>query len=115
MASGWITLKSGDRINVFRTMPFYLVHLGCLAAFFLKFHWSYLVVCLSLYYVRMFFVTGGYHRYFSHRSYKTSRWFQFVIALWPRPRRRKACCGGRPTIGTITAIRTRKKTCIRPL
>jgi hypothetical protein len=29
----------------------------------------------------MFFVTGAYHRYFSHRSYKTSRWFQFVLAL----------------------------------
>ena len=29
----------------------------------------------------MFFVTGAYHRYFSHRSYRTSRWFQFVLAL----------------------------------
>ena len=58
MKNGWITLRGGDRINIFRTMPFYLVHLGCLAAFFLKFHWSYLVVCLSLYYVRMFFVTA---------------------------------------------------------
>ena len=53
----------------------------CIAAFFLKFHWSYLVVCLALYYVRMFFVTAGYHRYFSHRSFKTSRAFQFIMAL----------------------------------
>jgi stearoyl-CoA desaturase (Delta-9 desaturase) len=30
---------------------------------------------------RLFFVTAGYHRYFSHRSFKTSRWFQFVLAL----------------------------------
>ena len=81
MKNGWITLRGGDRINIFRTMPFYLVHLGCLAAFFLKFHWSYLIVCLALYYVRMFFVTAGYHRYFSHRSFKTSRAFQFVMAL----------------------------------
>src|SRR5260370_38951980 len=29
----------------------------------------------------MFFVPSGYHRYFSHRSFKTSRWFQFVIAF----------------------------------
>jgi len=29
----------------------------------------------------MFFVTGAYHRYFSHRSYKTSRWFQFVLGV----------------------------------
>jgi stearoyl-CoA desaturase (Delta-9 desaturase) len=47
----------------------------------LKFHWSYLIVCLALYYIRMFCVTAGYHRYFSHRSFKTSRAFQFVMAL----------------------------------
>src|SRR6202050_4741961 len=81
MAFGVITLKNGSHISIPKTAPFYIVHLACLAAFFLKFHWSYLIVCLSLYYVRMFFVTGGYHRYFSHRSYKTSRWFQFVIAF----------------------------------
>ncbi|MEZ4366424.1 MAG: acyl-CoA desaturase [Kofleriaceae bacterium] len=33
------------------------------------------------YLVRMFAVTAGYHRYFSHRSYKTSRAFQFVLAI----------------------------------
>ena len=30
--------------------------------------------------IRMFGITAGYHRYFSHRSYRTSRWFQFVLA-----------------------------------
>jgi stearoyl-CoA desaturase (delta-9 desaturase) len=30
----------------------------------------------------MFAITGAYHRYFSHRTYKTSRFFQFVLALW---------------------------------
>src|SRR5438445_12960250 len=81
MAFGWITLKSGDRISVVRSFPFFAVHLACLAAFFLKFHWSYLIVCLAVYYIRMFFVTAGYHRYFSHRSFKTSRAFQFVMAF----------------------------------
>lgn len=38
-------------------------------------------VCFVLYVVRMFFVTGGYHRYFAHRTYKTSRWFQFFLAF----------------------------------
>src|SRR6185369_15407823 len=37
------------------------------------------VVCLALYVVRMFAITAGYHRYFSHRSYETSRSFQFVL------------------------------------
>lgn len=81
MAFGWITLRSGDRISLVRSFPFFAVHLACIAAFFLKFHWSYLVVCLAVYYIRMFFVTAGYHRYFSHRSFKTSRAFQFVMAF----------------------------------
>ncbi len=36
---------------------------------------------LALYFARMTVVTAGYHRYFSHRSFKTSRWFQFLLAL----------------------------------
>jgi stearoyl-CoA desaturase (delta-9 desaturase) len=39
------------------------------------------IVCGALYVIRMFGVTGVYHRYFSHRTYKTSRAFQFVLAL----------------------------------
>ncbi len=39
------------------------------------------IVCGALYVIRMFGVTGVYHRYFSHRTYKTSRWFQLVLAL----------------------------------
>jgi len=39
------------------------------------------MVCIFLYFFRMFFVTGAYHRYFSHKTYKTSRWFQFVLAF----------------------------------
>src|SRR5210317_2477915 len=34
----------------------------------------------ALYWVRMFGVTAGYHRYFSHRTFKTSRWFAFTLA-----------------------------------
>ncbi len=39
-----------------------------------------LALCLGLFVIRKFGITGGYHRYFSHRSYKTSRPFQFVLA-----------------------------------
>jgi stearoyl-CoA desaturase (delta-9 desaturase) len=34
-----------------------------------------------LLYVRGFCITAGYHRYFSHRSYKTSRSFAFLLAV----------------------------------
>ena len=60
-------------IIVLHLIPFALIWTGATV-----FDWT---VCAVLYVTRMFFVTGGYHRYFSHRSYKTSRWFQFLIAL----------------------------------
>ena len=33
------------------------------------------------YVVRMFGITAGYHRYFAHRAYRTSRPFQFALAV----------------------------------
>ena len=62
---------------------------------------------------RMFFVTGGYHRYFSHRSFKTSRFFQFIIALIATMSTQKGVSGGPRIIAITTAIRIPKKTCIR--
>ena len=35
----------------------------------------------ACYFVRMVVVTAAYHRYFSHRAFKTSRAFQFLLAL----------------------------------
>ena len=40
-----------------------------------------LVLCAALYFVRIFFITAGYHRYFSHRSFRTGRVFQFILAF----------------------------------
>jgi stearoyl-CoA desaturase (Delta-9 desaturase) len=76
-----IPLPNGSRISILMSLPFALVHLLALGVFFVKFRWAYLAVCVTLVAVRMFWVTAGYHRYFSHRSYKTSRVFQFVIAF----------------------------------
>jgi stearoyl-CoA desaturase (delta-9 desaturase) len=45
------------------------------------FSWSGVAMALASYFIRMFVVTAAYHRYFSHRAFKTSRWFQFVLAL----------------------------------
>ncbi|HEY3806342.1 MAG TPA: acyl-CoA desaturase [Kofleriaceae bacterium] len=64
------------------TIPFWGVHiLAIVGIALLGFSWKGVALCAALYLPRMFFVTGAYHRYFSHRSYKTSRWFQFVLAL----------------------------------
>lgn len=58
-----------------------LMHAACLGVFFVGWSWVALGVMAALYFVRMFAITAGYHRYFSHRSYKTSRVFQFVLAV----------------------------------
>jgi stearoyl-CoA desaturase (delta-9 desaturase) len=66
--------------NWLRQADFLGMHLLPFLAFFTHvttFDW---ILCAFLYVTRMFFVTGGYHRYFSHRTYKTSRFFQFVLA-----------------------------------
>ncbi|HCX20417.1 MAG: acyl-CoA desaturase [Flammeovirgaceae bacterium] len=60
---------------------FILIHLLPLGALFTGATFFDWMLCIGLYVFRMFWITGGYHRYFAHRSYKTSRWFQFVIAF----------------------------------
>ncbi len=62
-------------------IPFVIVHLACFAAFFTGVSATSLWLCFGLYWLRMFGVTAGYHRYFSHKAYSTSRAFQFVLAL----------------------------------
>ncbi len=62
-------------------LDFYILHLTPLAIFFTGITWFDFILCIGLYFGRMFFVAAGYHRYFSHKTYKTSRWFQFVLAF----------------------------------
>ena len=61
--------------------PFLLCHVAALGVFFVPFRWSLVALCVGLYLLRMFAITAGYHRYFSHRSYKTSRGFQLVLGV----------------------------------
>jgi stearoyl-CoA desaturase (delta-9 desaturase) len=65
----------------FGALPFILLHFVPFLAFWTGTRWQDWAVCAGLYFVRMFGVTGAYHRYFSHRTYKTSRVFQFLLAF----------------------------------
>src|SRR4029079_2250449 len=49
--------------------------------FFTGITWQSIVICIALYWLRIFAIGAGYHRYFSHRAYSTSRAFQFMLAL----------------------------------
>ncbi len=58
-----------------------VMHLGCLLAIGYGVSWVAAAVAIAAYVVRGFAVTGGYHRYFAHRSYRTGRVFQSILAL----------------------------------
>ena len=62
-------------------IPFVLVHLACVAALWTGVTYDALVLCFLLYWLRIFAIGAGYHRYFSHRAYRTSRAFQFALAV----------------------------------
>ena len=62
-------------------IPFVLVHLACVAALWTGVTYEALVLCFLLYWLRIFAIGAGYHRYFSHRAYRTSRAFQFALAV----------------------------------
>lgn len=64
-----------------RWLPFLTVHLICLAVIWVGWSWVAVATAVSMYVIRMFAITGFYHRYFSHRTFKTSRPMQFVLAL----------------------------------
>lgn len=67
-------------LNILKQSLFWAIHLGCFAVLVVGISWTAVLVCAALYVIRMFAITGVYHRYFSHRSYQTSRWFQFLLA-----------------------------------
>ncbi|MGE0787371.1 MAG: acyl-CoA desaturase [Sandaracinaceae bacterium] len=62
------------------TIPWLLIHLLVFGAVWSGVTWQAVVVCVAMYFFRIWSVTAVYHRYFSHRTYSTSRWFQFVLA-----------------------------------
>lgn len=69
-----------ERPDWIGSTAFVMVHLACLAVFAVGFSWTAFGTLLVTYFARMFGITGAFHRYFSHRTYKTSRFFQFCLA-----------------------------------
>jgi stearoyl-CoA desaturase (delta-9 desaturase) len=71
-----------ERLDYLALSQFVFLHAGCLLALWTGISWVALAVCLGFYCVRIFAISAGYHRYFAHRSYKTGRVFQFLLALF---------------------------------
>ena len=71
-----------QRIHWPYVVPFALVHVVAIAGvLWISVSWRALVLCAGMYYVRMFGLAVGYHRYFAHRTFRTSRVGQFLLAL----------------------------------
>ena len=86
----WFDTSAGDRrtgpvdeerIDWLRAAPFIGMHVACLGVAWVGVSATALWIAAGLYAARMFAITGFYHRYFSHRSFRTSRALQFVFAL----------------------------------
>jgi stearoyl-CoA desaturase (delta-9 desaturase) len=76
-----VTRSRPDGVDLVRCIPFVVLHLGCCGVLWVGWSPFAVGVAVALYFVRMFAVTGVYHRYFSHKTYTTSRFGQFLFAL----------------------------------
>ncbi len=74
-------LPNSEAIDWVRIIPFMAIHLTCLLVFVVGVSWIAVLVCVMSYLIRMFAITAFYHRYFSHKSFKTSRLLQGVFAV----------------------------------
>ena len=86
--SGWVDSSAYRKqrrneyhIDWVRILPFIGMHLAVFAVLWVGFSWVALWTAVFLYGVRIFAIGAFYHRYFSHRTFKTSRPAQFVFAL----------------------------------
>lgn len=78
----WIGQRRPDeKLALLTSTPFFIVHLLPLLALYTGTTLADWIVCFALYFVRMFGITAGYHRYFSHRTYKLGRVTQFLMAF----------------------------------
>jgi stearoyl-CoA desaturase (delta-9 desaturase) len=69
------------RVEWVRVLPFLGMHAACFGVFVVGWHTGAVLTAVGLYAGRMFAITGFYHRYFSHRTFRTSRGVQFVFAV----------------------------------
>lgn len=65
----------------YMNVSFAVLHLTPLLALYTGASWEGLALCVGSYYLRMFGITAGYHRYFAHRTYKLGRVAQFLLAV----------------------------------
>jgi stearoyl-CoA desaturase (delta-9 desaturase) len=79
-----VDVRDGEdprRVDWTRVVPFFALHASCLLVLVVGWSWTAVAFAAGFYLVRMFGITAFYHRYFSHRAFRTSRAMQFAFAL----------------------------------
>src|SRR5687767_11824274 len=79
--NGHSAAATDDRVDWLRVLPFIGMHAACFGIFWVGISTTAVVVTIAMYAIRMIAITGFYHRYFSHRTFRTSRTMQFLFAL----------------------------------
>src|SRR5258708_2118087 len=74
-------VQEHDDIMYPQVVLFLLIHVGCVGAIWSGVTWQAIAICMVLYWSRMFAIGAGYHRYFSHQPYSTTRLFQFILSF----------------------------------
>ena len=77
----WAKNEDSEDIAYPSSIGFVLIHVGCFSVFWTGFTWRAFVLAVVLYLVRIFAIGAGYHRYFAHRAFRTSRVLQFCLAF----------------------------------
>lgn len=67
-------------MNIVR-LPFIVLHSSLALIIVSAPSYALIVLCLFSTYIRLFGITAGFHRYFSHKSFKTSKWFQCFLGM----------------------------------
>lgn len=76
-----VTRESQDKIDWARVIPFIGIHVGCIGVLWVGHSYFAIMLALAFYGIRIFSIGAFYHRYFSHKSYETNRFWQFIFAL----------------------------------
>ena len=88
LVNGWFVSENNSNLNHdesnaidwIRVLPFILLNLSCLLVFYVHFTWIAVTTAVFLCFFRAFTICAFYHRYFSHKTFKTNRFWQFIFA-----------------------------------
>ncbi|MBN85891.1 MAG: acyl-CoA desaturase [Dehalococcoidia bacterium] len=73
-------ITKSSKLEWLRCLPFIAIHIAAVTVFFTSFNQWCVILFLCSYTIRMFGITAFYHRYFSHRAFKTNRIVQLAGA-----------------------------------